>query len=295
MSYENPTTPNNNENKVVSIERYKKEKEKVLRVKEIMGEDFLGRSEVEKALGTKINPETIPEVPFSEEELERAKELGQFLILRVDKTSDGDPLTIEKINNCLRGKVSDGGKVLFYDDKTGNIEKSAWYKNERFVVEETPTLNWVLTSKDIVPNSNGKNYLEQTEEIANYLKNEVFKGRDLPFEYEEAIQEFEEKKEEINKILKSDWKLAAESLANLLINKLARPSAVEVFYDLIVYFQNRGERLLNDVPRYTWTTSLKSNNELIKAGYFTSSGVSFSSSGPDGTDSYSGTYFSRAV
>lgn len=293
MSFENPKVPNNNESKVVSIEGYKKENEKILRAKEIMGRNFLGRREIEKAFGIKINPESVPEIPFSREDLERANELNQFLILRIDEMPNGEPLTVGEMNKLLKGKVNDGGKTLFYDDGSGNIEDSGWYKNEDFITKEVPKLSWALVSKEIIPNSSSKNYLEQTDEVVGYLKNQVFKDKTTPVEFESAILEYEESKEEIKTLLKTDWGKAAEKLSDLKITKLTRQSSVEAFYDLIVYFQNKGERLLKDEPRFTWTSSRTLRGELIRAGFFTPNGISFSSSGPDGTDSYLGVLFSR--
>ncbi|MCD6149359.1 hypothetical protein J7J13_01060 [bacterium] len=195
--------------------------------KEVMGEEFFGFQEVEKAFGIRISPEDVPEIPFSREELERAKELSQFLVLRSDKAPDGKPLTLQKINEILKGKVSDGSKLLYSDDGKGEIKSDAWYKSEDFIKDETPRLSWALVSKEVIPNSTGKNYLQQTEEMLNYLKNQVFSARggsalggkgEIPVIYQEAIDEFEKEKGEIEKLMFSDWKEAAEKLSNLKIN-----------------------------------------------------------------------------
>src|SRR3989338_833766 len=54
--------------------------------KELLGEDLIGPEEIEKTLG--VSPEEIPDIPFSREALERAKQMGQMLVLRVEKTED---------------------------------------------------------------------------------------------------------------------------------------------------------------------------------------------------------------
>jgi len=98
---------------------------------------------------------------------ERAKELNQFLILRVDKTNDGKPLTMAKMNELIKGKVKDGTKALYSDDGSGKIKDDAWYKGEDFVLKETPKLSWALTSKEVISNSPDKNYLDQKVLLAS--------------------------------------------------------------------------------------------------------------------------------
>jgi len=154
------------------VEEEKKEKdidresilEQINNAKEILGkENVFDHEAIKVAFGAEniqINLEQIPNVPFSEEELERAKELGQFLILRVDKTADGQSLTMERMNKLLADefKETGKGKILFKTDDSGNIEANAWYKNEDFFLEEIPKLSWALVTKEVIPNSLNNNY-----------------------------------------------------------------------------------------------------------------------------------------
>ncbi len=232
--------------------------------------NFFGRQEVEKALGIEVDPLIIPEIPFPKKDLEKAKELGQFLILRVDKTKDGDPLTMEKINHLQKGKDYEGKKLLHLNDKEGETLKSAWYKKKYFFKKETPELSWALVSKDIIPRSGGKDYLKQTEEIIYYIK-DIFKDGEIPEEYQEAIEEFEDKKDGLKKMLVHDWEgvlekarhpgetlapdmfEAVEKLSDLKINQLTRPTPVEVFYDSVVYYQGAGQPLYE--KEFVWTSA----------------------------------------
>lgn len=269
-------------------------REQMLRAKEIMGEDFFAPEQIEKAFGIKVRPEHIPAIPFKREDLERAKELDQFLILRVDKTSDGKPLTMEKMNELLRGKVSGGAKALFSDDGSGKIKDDAWYKSEAFATQETPRLSWALVSKDVIPGSAGKNYLEQTSGIAAYLRNEVFKGKALPAEFQSAISEFEKTREEIGTLIGTgDWQKAAEKLEGLAITKLARQAPAEALYDLLVYFQNRGERLLENT--YTWTSKRSFDGSLVYVGSFDAKGAHVYRLAPHDRYGALGVSFSRSV
>ncbi len=261
--------------------------------KEMMGEDFFGFQEVQKAFGIEMSPEEIPEIPFSREELERAKELNQFLVLRADKAPDGKPLSLQKINEILKGKVTDGSKLLYSDDGKGGIKRDAWYRDEAFSKEEAPKLAWALVSKEVIPDSTSKNYLQQTEELVNYIKNSVFKGGEIPEEYQDAIEEFEKEKDGIGKIISSEWQKAAEKLSNLKINRLTRQNPAEVLYDIAIYFQNKGERILEN--RYSWTSSRPSGGRLVGVGSFDSDGVSVGRWRPDYSLVSLGVAFSRSL
>ena len=239
--------------------------EQLKEAKEILGKDCLGPKEIFKAFDIVLDLETIPDIPFSREEIERAKELNQFLVLRADKALDGEPLTMEKIHNLLKDEFEkeEKGKV-FYDRDL--------YKDEDFFKKQTPELSWALVSKEVIPDSTSKNYLQQTEIVIDYAKNNIFEDRELPKEYKEAIKEFEEQKEELKKLIDSDWKTASEKLEGLKITQLTRQTPVEVLYDILIYFQNNDkERLLEN--EYTWTNYRSSDGGLVGVGRFDSDGA----------------------
>jgi hypothetical protein len=261
--------------------------------REVMGKEFFGFQEVKEAFGIEIKPEDIPEIPFGRVDLERARELNQFLVLRADKAPDGKPLSLQKINEILKGKVFDGSKLLYANDGEGGIKSDSWYRNEEFSKNETPRMAWALVSKEVISNSTSKNYLQQTEELVNYIKNSVFKGKEIPEEYQEAIKEFEKEKDGIGKIISSDWQKAAEKLSNLKINRLARQNPAEVLYDIAIYFQNKGERILEN--KYSWTYSRGSDGELVLVGRFDSDGAFVDRWRPGSSDGGIGVAFSRSL
>jgi len=259
---------------------------------EIMGVDFFGFNAIEKTFGIQLEQRNIPVIPFSEEELKRAKELGQFLILRVDKTADGQPLTMEKMNQMLASefKTANKGKILYKTDDSGNINNDAWYKNEDFFLKETPKLSWALVTKEVIPSSLEKNYLEQTIEIVNYLQKKVFKDQEMPEEYKEAINQFEKTEDEIVEfIVKSNWQKAAELLEGLAITKLTRQTPVEVLYDSLVYFQNTDNRLLGKT--YTWTGRRRSEGRFVGVGGADFVGVGVKAGRPDSRSDYIGVFY----
>jgi DNA polymerase III delta prime subunit len=254
---------------------------------EILGaKEVLGPKELQDIWGIELATEDIPEIPFSQEELERAKELGQYLILRADKTPDGKPLTILAMDVLKKQDFEEagGGKILYDID---------WYKNEDFFTKENPALSWALTSKEVIPDSTNKNYLEQTEEIISYIKNEVFKDIEIPEEYRKAITEFEKEKEEIQNLMSSDWQKAAEKLENLKITQLTRQTPAEVLFDGISYFLKNKEKLLENI--YTWTSRRRSDGRLVRVGDAGSDGAYVRGSAPDYSNSSLGVSFSRRV
>ncbi|PIZ01062.1 hypothetical protein COY62_00410, partial [bacterium (Candidatus Howlettbacteria) CG_4_10_14_0_8_um_filter_40_9] len=204
--------------------------EQMEKARDIIGkENFVGPSEIQVAFSFKPELATVPEIHFSEADLEKAKELNQMLVLRLDKAADGKPLTMKKIQEITGDKVKDGGDV-FYD--------TDWYKEEEFFTKETAKAGWALVSKEVVPESTDKNHLEQTESVISYLKEKVFKDKSLPKEYQEAIDEFESQKAEIEGLISGDWQAASDKLSKLAITKITRQSPVEAIYDMVTHFQN---------------------------------------------------------
>lgn len=259
--------------------------EQIKEAREILGKDVMGPEEAEKAFGIRFEAKDIPEIPFSREELEKAKSLGQFLILRAAKAPDKSPLTMEKMNGLLKERFEKEGKGrILYEEK-------GWKEKEEFFVREAPKASWALTSKEVIPDSTNKNYLEQTREIAKYLKEKVFSGK-IPEEYRDAVKEFESQEKEIGKLIDSDWKKAAEKLADLKINQLTRQTPAEALYDTLVYFQNTGRRL--NEKMYTWTKRRSSDGRFVHVGRFDSGGADAYGGRPGHSGDGLGVSFSRS-
>ncbi len=253
------------------------------RAEALMGRDFLGPDAVREIFG--IDVEVIPTIPFSEKELERAKELGQMLVLRVDKAADGQPLTMQKMEALLRDTVQRAGKgkVLYNTDR---------YKNEHFFTTETPTVGWSLVSKDVLPDSTSKNYVEQTDVLADYLRNKVFRGETVPSEYEAALEEWDVEKADITALVGTNWQEAAQRLEKLQITQLTRQSPADVLYDGLMRLQARSERLLES--KYTWTKRRTSRGYLVRAGGAAALGADVSDWRPGDAYDLIGVSFSRS-
>ena len=233
--------------------------------KELLGEDLIGPEEIEKTWG--VRPEDVPEIPFSRKELERAKEMGQMLVLRVEKTEDGKPMSMEAMNTILakRWEKEKKGGLLNTADGWKGVTGSKDFS------EVAPRAGWALISKELLKDSASKNYIEQTEVIIKALREQAFKDIEMPEEYEEAIREFEANKGRLTKLMSENWQQAAKELAELKITQLTRQSIQETIYDLALYYDKNGKRLLPNV--YTWSNSRSTDGMLVRLGDFDAWGV----------------------
>ncbi|OFZ77729.1 MAG: hypothetical protein A3K03_07865 [Bdellovibrionales bacterium RIFOXYD1_FULL_44_7] len=266
--------------------------------KELLGEDLIGPEEVEKTWG--VRPEDVPEIPFSREELERAKEMGQMLVLRVEKTEDGKPMSMEAMIDIIqkRWDKEGKGKLLYTDNEYKNWKE----RTGADFGQKAPRAGWTLVSRELLPQSTSKNYAQQTELMVAYLKDTVFKDMEIPEEYEEAFQEWEQVKQtdkNIQELLRNpdnpkyDWQQAAEELAELKITQLTRQSIQETIYDLALYYDKNGKRLLPNV--YTWSNPRSTDGYLVYLGYFGARGVNGNRCTPDYRRGHLGVLLSRRL
>ena len=256
--------------------------------KELFGKDFLGPEEIEKTWG--VHLEDIPEVPFSREELERAKEMGQMLVLRVEKTEDGKPMSLQAMNEILAKRWEKEKKGGLLNSAEGWRDRVSGSKD---FAEVAPRAGWALISKELLANSTSKNYIEQTEVIIKTLREQAFKDMEMPEEYEEAIQEFEANKGRLTKLISENWQQAAKELSELKISQLTRGSIQETIYDLALYYDKNGKRLLPNV--YTWSNSRSSVGGLVDLGGFDARGVGGDRWTPDYRNGSLGVLLSRRL
>jgi len=258
--------------------------ESMEKAREIMGTEFFGVEEVEKAFGFPIDKSLIPKMEFTPQELTEAKANDQYLMLYVPKKADGTPITAKLLTDTLQPQ--------FDRDRKGKIQYDTdWCKNEKFYTTDTSRPAWRLITKDVIPDSLNHNYLQQAEDIVKYLKGTVFKGRSIPTDYQEAIAEFEKQKRGIEKNLLSNWKDSANKLAGLKLTQMTRQTFVEQHYGWLVYFQNRNERLLED--KYNWTGSQSSDGNLVNVGNSDTDGANVNNWKPDNSNDNIGVVLSR--
>ncbi|MBP3710280.1 MAG: hypothetical protein J6I73_07765 [Treponema sp.] len=112
------------------------------KAREILGKNFIGSEELPRInnLFSVIVPKEIPDIPFSETEIQ-SKKNSHILILCVSQFSDGSSITIanirEKIALC-------NGNPCFYNQD--------WYLNEQFI-NKPLELKWLFVSKDVLDES----------------------------------------------------------------------------------------------------------------------------------------------
>lgn len=229
--------------------------------RELLGADFLGPEEVKKAFGLEIEETDLPELPYTSEDLEKAKERGEMLVLRVNFDHEGNPLTMERMQTLLQPSFTKEGKgqVLLNTD---------WYKNEPFFTQDTPKLEWKLISKDVLPTSTSKNYIDQTKVLRDALK------KDNLLTPEELDECTDQRLEELRTLMATDWPEAAKQLSQLKINQKHRRTPVEVLYDTLLVFGSKNTRLLPN--RYDWTQARSSGGGLVRVGSFGAGGVKVS-------------------
>jgi hypothetical protein len=253
---------------------------------EILGPDrAFGPEAVEKTFGIKLEYKDIPPIPFTGEELERAKELGQLLIRRVDKAADGKPLTMKKMSELVSPRFAKEGKGKVLIDTDG-------YQNEEFDSKESPVLRWALVSKEIVPSSTSKDYVQQTETIIDYLKTQVFKDQPISEQYQVAFQEFESQKAQIVGLISSnDRQKAAELLEALKITELTHQTPAEALYDTLVRYETAN--VCHFQNKIAWTRRRSSDGRLVGVGGFGADGLRVGGSDPDFSNPVLGVALSR--
>ena len=253
--------------------------------REIFKANFFGPNEIQAAF--KLEQLSVPPIPFSRAELEQAERSGCMLILR-------HPFTMQEMNARLQGKAEDGGKLLNADTGAGTVKDDTWYREEAFYTTEKLKAEWVLTTKELIPDSTNKNYLQQTDRIAEYVKNEYFAGQPLPPEFEAALAEYATQRAEIEELMTSNWQEAAKRLEELKLTQLTRPTPGAVLYDLIARANaNTKERGLQ--AKYAWTARRESvGGILVHVGYFDAGGALVYRWSPGDAHPVIGVVFSRS-
>ena len=241
---------------------------------EIMGENFYGSKEIFNTFGFEFPAEKIPPIPYGQEVLEKAKENGEMLVLRVKNDGLGTPMTMKRMNEIMQ--------TILEEDDEGEQNKllynTDWYKEEDFFKDASLKTEWRIVGKEFVPDSTNKNYIEQTKILRDYL----FGLESLSEEEREECTN--ELLEGLQKMLVEDydknWKEVAKKLSELLVNKNHRRTPPEILYDWILQFKNIKERGVLE-GNYDWSNSLSSDGRLVYLGGASRGGVGVNGARPD--------------
>jgi len=240
------------------------------------GTECFGLDEITKVFGASLAPaiDQVPRIPFTEEELKRARELGQFLVLC-------GPVSMAEMNKVFDNKLGDG--KLLYD--------TVWYRGEDFYLQEKTSWHWRLTTREVIPGSTSQNYLQQTKTIATYLTDQVYAEQELPSIYAEAIAELDRREAELKKLMDTDWQKATEELAGLAFNHLCRETPAQVLQSVALSKCINHEYPLSG--RWTWTNQRSTGGFLVCVGNAASDGVRVGHGYPEISFGYIGVRFSR--
>jgi hypothetical protein len=248
----------------------------------LFGKDYLGPEALSKVWRIEVKPDQVPTIPFSQPELERAKKLNQFLILRAKKAPDGSPLTMLKMHELLSPDMETKGRGKLLVNPTDQ-----WKLDSAFFTTDTPVgasdqdFAWALTAKEILPGSTSKHYVEQTGKITEYVVKELYMGRRVPDQYQDALQEYlqymrttfgSDTYEQIQqKLAGPNWKTYADQLTNLKINQLLRQSPSQALFDVATYYRDQDKRLLENT--YIWTNTQVVDSRVVLFGRFGTRGA----------------------
>ncbi len=256
--------------------------------REILGPDlFLGADVLERTRGIKLPKEVLDQIPLNltEQDALECKRLNHRVSLHSAKLAGGQPLTMLSLNDDV--KQRNKSKLLYSTD---------WYSQESLATS-AGTLEYRETSSDVIPGTLGQDYLESTDTLIAYLKNERYKNRPLPAHYEEAIKTYEAKKPELAQLLKNwndkhssgrkNWHVAAEIFAGLSLTKHFRPTPNSITQDIAM------QPMLQS--KYTWTSARGSAGYLVHVGDAGSYGASVYSRAPGYRDVGLGSSLSRSL
>lgn len=132
--------------------------------KKIMGKNFIGPDEVTSiALELNIAPiKTTPPVPYDAKTLKKVSK-DYILILGVEKTKNGKPLTLNALRVLLGTDPNESEPCLYNQD---------WYLNEKFASEKTLKSRWYLLRKQV---------LKETRAVRpDILEGKLKKGEKFP-------------------------------------------------------------------------------------------------------------------
>lgn len=266
-------------------------------VDEIMGgpdKKFFGPDFLKDECGLTIPVGQLPKLHITEAEVMNALRLGHMISLHSNTLANGMTSTI---NHLDQDDTQRHGRKMVFD--------ATWCQTQVFA-NTADVLEWRQTSTQSIPGSFGMNYLQQTELLAAYLQYEVTRGQPLFAREKTAIQEFEQRKLEIETLLMRwdsnhktmklqdgepalNWHAAAGILANLHITRGTRPTAIGVITDIANAHAVKIPMLKHD---FTATADTYSFGPFAAIGPAGDKGACIDGSNPIATNAKLGAIFS---
>ena len=241
----------------------------------IMGwRQFFGDFTINSAFGfhpSATHSETGHLVPFSKKELERAKELGQYLIYQVDKLP-GD-LTLLNAMDFTKRKLLPLTIENVYKEYKPNYRQIGWrvdrkeFKKQDFWQKETPRPGWRLVTPAGIPGAAGKDYIGQLQALVSYVEDEVYKGQPVPAVYQTAIEAFNQFAKEYSALRNSGESTLSffGKLSEFLLFSPFIERPVEVIYRLILMREQQSGTRAGLENQYIWTGTLCQSGSIPSA------------------------------
>lgn len=227
----------------------KPEKEKATidqeRAAEIMGRDqFLGSEDVKRAFG--ISSEA-PDIPYSAERLEEAKNNGELLVLRVDHAKNAAKVSIENLVKMRKSK----GERLFSPDSTDITDEEFsggefWAEGMPFIKDESPKLGWRLIKTELLGGTEHLSQELQSALVERATRADLKAALDRQINFWKKIwqDDSEQYISSVNKLPSLDQ---LEELRDAIPDGAKLPSAVAVIYDQLLYEAKTGKPLYKDM------------------------------------------------
>lgn len=205
----------------------------------ILGKDYLGPETVSSVFdGNRLKE--IPPIPFSVKDIEKAREFGQFLILRVDgfkpslrhkaKFWEKRTMTARDLRGLLQSWIQTNDYII-------DVEKEDFDK-------EKPRPGWALVDKKSIYWAGSAavdtSYTVQLLLMLDYLKNGIYERRVLPEKYQKLLDGFKIILDEATRQNRPTLP-NFQDMETLGIHWEIRPTFAEVLYDLYVYFRKNKE------------------------------------------------------
>lgn len=252
---------------------------------EIFGpQGFFGPEASRLTYGIETPTDQVPAIRFPTAFLERCKEFGAQLRLHPNRTPEGEPLTMPAMDRltfewrCRESK----GKLLY--------NASGWKADEPFFRKEDLRPGWRVVFSNIVAGTTSRDDLAQTELlIAKIIA--LFKGRQMPGIYKNAIAEFEARKANIRILMEGDntrWPMASEAIQDLALSRRARPIPLEVLDIMAVNLKCGNQNPYPFQNIFTRTPRCSSDGHLVCIGHFGPEGGFVENSRPRLADSLIG-------
>ena len=228
------------------------EKISLIEAKKIMGDMMFGPEEVGKAFDCTVD--RMPDIPFPEEVLKKAKKMGMFLVLRIDDTGMGEPMDYVRV----KGAAIDRDHILHLNFKKLEAKNGQYDKRyERIYpyLKESVNRGWSLVSTKPIKKSRGKNFFDHNQMIADEIKKQ-FSEFDLPPYILDALADFESKKELIQELRSSPQNSREgkkkiiqgdKMLLNCSFTEYTRPSLTEMHYYYAVLRANGKNKLFKKI------------------------------------------------